>query len=378
VVDPETFDLDGVVFGETTAGEVLQQLIQGGGAICASLDVTGATISAVLCPEPCDADAGTLTADADVVCLEDGEAVLEATADGNAVVPEGYTLIHVLTQGAELVIISVDAEPTFTVEQAGAFTIHTLVYDPNTLDLSIVEPGVTTGFDVNALLIQGGGEICGSLDVAGAAFTVEVCEDACEGGEVFAGNNQMFAEVCINFPSPVEFSTTSSSEEEYAFVLTNDADAIIAPIVGNVFDFEGTPEGTYRVWGISFNGMLTGLTPGTAIADIGTTGDCVEISSTFVTVFADFCGSVPGLDGNAFSLFPNPTDGLLHLRSAGAAGLHQLEVFDLTGRNVHAERLMVNPGEVHVLHLPGSLATGQYIVRLTGSEGRHEQRVIVR
>ncbi len=56
--------------------------------------------------------------------------------------------------------------------EGGSYTIHTLVYDPNTLDLSIVVPGVTTGFDVNGLLIQGGGSICASLDVAGAAFNV--------------------------------------------------------------------------------------------------------------------------------------------------------------------------------------------------------------
>ena len=52
------------------------------------------------------------------------------------------------------------------------YTIHTLVYDPTTLDLSIVVPGTTTGFDVNALLIQGGGTICAALDVNGAKTTV--------------------------------------------------------------------------------------------------------------------------------------------------------------------------------------------------------------
>jgi hypothetical protein len=46
------------------------------------------------------------------------------------------------------------------------------VYDPATLDLSIVQFGVTTGFDVNGLLIQGGGSICASLDVNGAPFLV--------------------------------------------------------------------------------------------------------------------------------------------------------------------------------------------------------------
>jgi hypothetical protein len=57
------------------------------------------------------------------------------------------------------------------------------------LDLSIVKPGVTTGFDVNGLLIQGGGKICAGLDVAGAAFEVKRCGTAqfneLEGANIF-------------------------------------------------------------------------------------------------------------------------------------------------------------------------------------------------
>ncbi|MBK9401050.1 MAG: hypothetical protein IPN36_09385 [Bacteroidetes bacterium] len=65
----------------------------------------------------------------------------------------------------------VNATPSFTVTSGGLYNIHTLVYD-STLDLGIVVPGTTTGFDVNGLLVQGGGSICASLDVAGAQFNV--------------------------------------------------------------------------------------------------------------------------------------------------------------------------------------------------------------
>jgi hypothetical protein len=119
----------------------------------------------------CDADAGTLSGGG-TACFEDGAATLTATADGNAVVPAGFSTVYVLTEGAGLVIIDAGASPEFVVDAEGDYTIHTLVYDANTLDLGIVEFGVTTGFDVNGLLIQGGGTICASLDVAGAAFTV--------------------------------------------------------------------------------------------------------------------------------------------------------------------------------------------------------------
>jgi hypothetical protein len=92
--------------------------------------------------------------------------VIIRTPDGNTVVPDGYELAYELTEGAGVVIVSAGSTPEFTVDAEGTYTIHTLVYDPTTLDLSIVELGVTTGFDVNALLIQGGGSICASLDVA--------------------------------------------------------------------------------------------------------------------------------------------------------------------------------------------------------------------
>ena len=75
-------------------------------------------------------------------------------------VPDDFEVLYVLTSGTDLVIQNVNADPEFEVTEEGSYTVHTLVYDPNTLDLSIVEIGVTTGFDVNSLLIQGGGTIC--------------------------------------------------------------------------------------------------------------------------------------------------------------------------------------------------------------------------
>ena len=122
----------------------------------------------------CDADAGTLSGGG-IVCFENDAATLVATANGDAVVPAGFVTGYALTEGAGLVIIDAGSTPEFTVDAIGVYTIHTLVYDPTTLDLSTLELGVTTGFDVNGLLIQGGGAICASLDVSGAAFIVEIC-----------------------------------------------------------------------------------------------------------------------------------------------------------------------------------------------------------
>jgi hypothetical protein len=179
VYDPTTLDLSGIVFGETTGFEVNAMLVQGGGSICAALDAGGASVEVVLCGTDCLATTGTLTAVSAMVCLEDGSAMLHATAGGAMTVPEGFEVAYVLTSGPELVIQQTGSEPHFMVSTVGAYTIHTLVYDPMTLDLSIVVPGTTTGFMVNAMLLQGGGEICAALDVTGASIMVTMCEEDC-------------------------------------------------------------------------------------------------------------------------------------------------------------------------------------------------------
>jgi hypothetical protein len=106
--------------------------------------------------------------------LQGDGAMLMATANGDANVPAGYSQAYVLTSGAGLVIEQLGATPEFTVTTGGLYTIHSFVF-PSDLDLSVVVPGVTTGFDVNGLLVQGGGALCASLDVAGAQFNVADC-----------------------------------------------------------------------------------------------------------------------------------------------------------------------------------------------------------
>lgn len=120
----------------------------------------------------CIVSAGTLTIDESPVELENGSATISATPNGDVILDDGYEIIYVLTEGTGLVIQAVSATPSFEVTAAGSYTIHTLVYDPSTLDLGIVVFGTTTGFDVFGLTEEGGGLICASLDAAGAPVTV--------------------------------------------------------------------------------------------------------------------------------------------------------------------------------------------------------------
>ncbi len=177
VYDPATFDPGTINWETTTAAEVSALFVQGGGSICASLDMVGASYTVIECAPPCDADAGSLTPDAANYCLDlvNGTVVVSATSGGNAVVPAGYGVGYLLTQGPELVIVGLNGTPVFTASEAGAYSIHTMVFDPQTVDPSLITLGETTAADLNALLIQGGGVFCGSLDLVGASFVVEAC-----------------------------------------------------------------------------------------------------------------------------------------------------------------------------------------------------------
>ncbi|MCB0771683.1 MAG: T9SS type A sorting domain-containing protein, partial [Flavobacteriales bacterium] len=199
--------------------------------ICASLDVAGATFNVSACDDDCLADAGSMGPSDFVVCRFGGIATLNGVPAGNAVVPAGYETLYVLTRGFNLVIRDVSSTPQFNVPQLGLYRIHTLVYDPSTLDLSIVVPGQTTGFDVNALLEQGGGEICASLDVQGAPFIVV--------GPVLCGifgnfNNGMAPESIEEFISLTSAAgMNAATEESLVRLIEEDAPVSVVSVFPN-------------------------------------------------------------------------------------------------------------------------------------------------
>ncbi len=243
--DPATLDLSTIVLGETTGADVNALLVQGGGTICAALDVVGAEFQVADCTPVCTAFAGTLTPDqTEAICLVDGIAHLSATPNGDAVVPAGYVVSYVLTRGPGLFIQNIEPDAAFEWPLTGEYTIHTLVYDPTTLDLSFVQFDVTTGFDIKALLIQGGGTICASLDVAGAQFTIIDCTPPCTSDAGIGGDHL----ICFNQGSVDLFS-----------LLTGTPDAGGSWTGPTGMDFSGTFDPTTDLTGVYVYAVQDGL-----------------------------------------------------------------------------------------------------------------------
>ena len=175
-------DLSVVVPGTTTAADVID--IVTNNDICASLDPVGAPFMLMDCP--CEADAGTLTADGTAPCVAGDETAytISATANGDITVPTDYETIYVLTSGTGFVIEATATTPSFDLVAlglplSGTYTIHTLVAETsdNTsadfLDLSVVVPGTTTAADVIDIVTNN--DICASLDPVGAPFMLMDC-----------------------------------------------------------------------------------------------------------------------------------------------------------------------------------------------------------
>lgn len=499
VYDPATLDLGSIVLGETTGGDVNSLLVQGSGTICGSLDVTGAPFTVAPC---CAAQPGTITAENASICFVSGGVSISAVHNEDAVIPDGFELVFVLTSGPELVIQDTDEISLFDVQAPGLYTIHTLVYDPATLDLASIIPGETTGADINALLVQGGGAICGALDVTGAPTEVldcspvnndcvnaielpinaegncpdgaiigdntyateeegnvpgcgitaayfadvwysfnsgantevtialdngtmeywavavsdactggteSICEIAptapivltttanttywirvysnlefgaggefglclsgasptyvCDGGEVTSTDGGTSISICQDDQEDViDFSTTTTSVENYSFLATDEDNTIVALIAGNSLDFNALPMGNYRVWGISHNGTLQGAEPGGLATEVTTDGDCLELSSNFVLVSVEICSGIATGSATTWSLFPNPSTGDFNVRYSGTTGKADIAVIDMDGRLVMQEQIAVAQGQVIALNGAGRLAQGIYTVRLS-------------
>ena len=290
VYDPNTLDPDDIVFGTTTGFDINAMLVQGGGDICAALDVTGARFTAEVI------NTGTLTPVASNLCSSGSDDVmLTATTGGELTVPDGYSLLYVLTSGNGLVIQDVNTTPEFTVSGTGIYTIHTLIYDPTTIDISMINLGVDTGFDVNALLTQGGGEVCGALDVAGAAFVV----DNPNAGQL---TPDITGAICSNLGIDIPLNATPDGNEivppgyELVYVLTSGTDLVIQDVNTVLSQFSASTNDTYTIHTLVFNPNTLSLSDIT----IGTTTG-FDVNALLTQGGGDICGALD-VTGASFEL----------------------------------------------------------------------------
>ena len=277
---------DSIMAVDLAPGTYTYIAIDGGGC-----EFRGSTV--INGPDPsecddCDADAGSLVGGVttDSVC---SPVTLTAAAMMPPTIPAGYTTLYVLTTGPNATIVDVGVSPTFTVDQPGSYTIHTLIYDPATLDLSGVVLGQTTAASIFLQIVPGGGDICADLDLTGTTFVVPPCPDPA--GCVVSGSAPSLASnpVCFDGTSATlspDVITAGSVPAGFALVylLVEQPGGIIIASRPTA-DFDVTAAGTYAITSIVYNtdslDLASVLTVGTTtFAELGVvTTECDDLGN---------------------------------------------------------------------------------------------------
>ena len=385
--DPNYLDLSLINFGTTTGADVLVLFVTSG-ITCGALDVSGAPITVL---EECTADAGTLTADATPVSLSGGTATISATPNGDSVVPVNYEVVYVLTSGASLVIEAAGGAPSFEVNEAGDYTIHTLVAettdnaDPNFLDLGIINFGTTTGGDVLGIVTGAG--LCASLDVTGAPITVlEECT-------ADAGTLTADATPVSLSGGTATISATPNGDSvvpvnyEVVYVLTSGASLVIEA-AGGAPSFEVNEAGDYTIHtlvaettdnadpnfldlGIINFGTTTG---GDVLGIVTGAGLCASLDVTGAPIVVNEELSVGDNAFEAVTFYPNPVKDALILSNSRNIFIETVNLYDLSGRAV--KRISVNNNSAQLGFNLSELSTGMYLMILNSEFGRFEKRIM--
>jgi hypothetical protein len=302
VYDPNKINLGSIDPGEKAAA-LLKLLVQGGGKICGALDVEGAKFNVPICP--CSANPGALAA-ASQPCINSGSVQLSANRILPTVVPDGFIVRYVLTRGEDLTIVQLGQNPQFNVALAGRYRIHTLVYNPATLDLSGVVLGTTKAAAINARLVQGGGLICAALDLFGATFNVTDCP--CE---ATAGKLKPEIQVCYDninsakLTALVDVAATVPNGFQRRYVLTFGNNLIIEG-VSQTPTFFVNKTGNFRIHTLVYNPadldlgtVVFGVTPAADVLKLliqggGTRCGALDLSGALFEVGACPCTAKAG------------------------------------------------------------------------------------
>ncbi len=180
VFDLSSFDFSSIKFGQTTIASLDTLLVQGGGTVCAALDLIGASVELYGPGTTCGAFAGTLRVDPDI-CLSDSAAMVEAMPLIPANIPEGFVQTFLLASGdTALIQQAANDSAVFVVPQGGSYSIHSFVYDSTTFDIDSIQTGVTTIGMLDTWLAAAGTDLCAGLDTTGASFDLVNCPPVCQ------------------------------------------------------------------------------------------------------------------------------------------------------------------------------------------------------
>lgn len=164
------------------------------------------------------------------------------------------------------------------------------VLDGDTQDFEGAGAGVCRvwGLSYSGDIIAQAGDDAAAVDLASGCFDlsgnfVTVTRNDVEGASVSLADGGDLITLCLGDAAQDTFTVvnTSTSVNDYAYVITDDQNNILGISESNLIDLTAAPEGICRVWGLSYSGDIIAEI-GDNAADVALTDECFELSSNFV------------------------------------------------------------------------------------------------
>jgi hypothetical protein len=183
----------------------------------------------------------------------------------------------------------------------------------------------------------------------------------------------------------------ASPNTPYRYLLTNTSNIILQVITLDTFDFESLPAGKYRIWGLTYSGILLAA-PGANATNAPLSDNCFALSSNFINVEVvsnPQIGAAPGIQpparesrtaaGFRLEATPNPTSGALQARiyvQEDQPGTLLLQVISLSGQVLQSFNWEATPGVNEVPLNLESLRAGVYLLRAQSGRNYEVLRIV--
>lgn len=310
----------------------------------------------------------TITAQTPTTCFgnADGTATISATG-GTA--PYTYVWTGNPSTTDMATGLSVGVHTVNVTDDAGCSNaINVTITSPTAVTATTTSVDVTcnAGTNGSAEVIAAGGTGSFTYVWAGNASTTNTITNVAAGTYsvvVSDGNGcQTTVTATVVEPTAIAVATTSTPESS-----TNNGTANATPT-------GGTSPYTYAWSNGATTQNISGLATGTYTVTVTDSKGCVQTSTVTVTSTV----GVTEIEDGSFTLFPNPSQGMVTVSMEGiATGDISMEIIDVTGKTVFTQNVLFDGNKTNYNLDLSSLENGIYLINISMQEGTATRRIIL-
>ena len=162
----------------------------------------------------------------------------------------------------------------------------------DSMDFDAAEPGICRiwGLAYSGNLLAQVGDDAASVVLADGCYDlstnfITLIREVPEGGSVQTPEGETVLYTCPGdeMVDRIFFDSTGTSNTPYGYIITDENNVILGFVAGDNYDFEDSPPGVCRVWGLAYTGELQ-ATIGDTAALVALSDDCYDLSDNFIEI----------------------------------------------------------------------------------------------